>query len=295
LSLGWGWGSNDQAEDNLILNNNIHDTMGLLQDGGSIYVNGKTISGCRMAGNWLWNYPAFTTANLYLDNGSSNWNCTNNLVIYTSATCYWLYIQVYAPTATDNTVANNYFENGAKMDPGPPSNKVYNNIGVIGSNWPPACIVIMSNAGPRSPYNRNLPHNLAFRRPVFASTTWSPGYAPSMVVDGDPATSWSPSPAAVAAWLEVDLLQSFVLTEVQILARRDNPYTPAWNSEFEIWASNFADMSKGHVVLGGQGPVAYPFRGLYRLHVTDPTAYRYVAVVKTDGSHNLSFAELRVF
>jgi hypothetical protein len=92
--LGWGWGSLDKALNNTVSFNNIHDTMGLLEDGGNIYVNGYTLGNMRAEGNFLWNYPGLTTANLYLDNGSDRWVLTNNLVLYTPATAHWLYLQV---------------------------------------------------------------------------------------------------------------------------------------------------------------------------------------------------------
>lgn len=294
LSLGWGWGTQDQARNNTISFNNIHDTMGVLEDGGNIYVNGVTQGGGTIHDNWLWNYPGKSTANLYLDNGSNQWVCSNNLVLYTSSEnrAHWLYLQV---DSSYNTVYSNYFEANATQVTGPATNKVFNNIPLSDENFPPQCREIMKAAGPEAPYARHLSHNFAFRRPVTASSTWSSDFNPNSAVDGNPLTSWSPAADnKTYAWFQVDLLQPHVITQVHILMRYDTDEL-AWSTNFEIWASNHADMSQGHAVIATQQNLAIPFRGLWRADVNDATPYRFVAVVKTDGTHNLSFAELRVF
>lgn len=288
LSLGWGWGQSTQAKGNSIAFNNIHDSMGLLEDGGNIYVNGNTQGGSTIHDNWLWNYPAKTTGNLYLDNGSNQWTCTNNLVLYTSDTANWLYLQF---DSSDNSVFSNYYEPAKEVN-GPSSNKVYGNSPVSDQNFPPACKAIMQAAGPESPYKRNLSHNLSFRRPASASSTYSPPYSPQMAVDGDPLTLWSAASNSGTAWFQVDLLQPFKISQIHIQTRYDM-YDPSWSENFEIWASNNADMSKGHVILGSQGDFPTPFRGVWRLEVRDTTPYQYVAVVKSDGTSNLVIAEDR--
>jgi hypothetical protein len=188
-------------------------------------------------------------------------------------------------------VTGNYYER-AKQYNGPASNTVTNNVEVMDSKFPQACLDIMAAAGPLPPYHNRLSHNRAFRRPVAASSEYDIGHAASMAVDGNPDTSWSPRAPGSAAWIQVDLLAPYVLSEIHILSRRD-AYQRLWVADFQIWASNNADMSQGHVILGSQGPSAFPDQGVWKMMVHDTTPYRHVAVVKT--TNDLTFAELRVF
>lgn len=44
-------------------------------------------------------------------------------------------------------------------------------------------------------------------------------------------------------------------------------------------------MSQGHVVLGGVGDEAGPYKAVFNLQVLDPTPYRYIAAVKTKDEY----------
>jgi hypothetical protein len=63
---------------------------------------------------------------------------------------------------------------------------------------------------------------------------------------------------------------------------------------FEVWASNTTDMSIEHVVLGAQGFDPFGYRDTWILRITDPSPYRYVAVVKVVPEY-LFLEEVRVF
>ena len=92
ISLGWGHTtSKTNLQDNLISQNNIHDVMKLLNDGGGIY----TISyqpGTVIEKNWIHNIErsvwahVYPIAGIYLDNGSSGINVRDNVLQGSTAT-----------------------------------------------------------------------------------------------------------------------------------------------------------------------------------------------------------------
>ncbi len=142
VSLGWFQGSYDA--NNTISYNHIHDFRQTVDDQGGIYVVGGTSSSqpSHMTGNWVQGEPGDTAA-LYLDNYSSYWQVTSNVVAQV-AQC-WLYLQV-GSTSTNNTVQNNYHDTTVEQD-GDSSNTVSNNPLVSDGNWPVAAQAIMNNAG----------------------------------------------------------------------------------------------------------------------------------------------------
>jgi hypothetical protein len=91
---------------------------------------------------------------------------------------------------------------------------------------------------------------------------------------------------------QVDLGAAYPLKRIELVTRQDGDYE--WSRRnFEVWASNNADMSLGHVVLGRQGDTPLAYKATFSLNVSDPTPYRYLAVIGVNNA--LAFAEFRAF
>ncbi|MED7948779.1 right-handed parallel beta-helix repeat-containing protein [Streptomyces sp. BE20] len=180
ISLGWGWGfasdcSMQAAEANQagaspqwtastpctqgtiysgrnkILNNYVHDVMGLLVDGGPIYVLGGQGAGADsrsvMAGNVVsgYNNAIGVTANkdLYIDEGSSYWDVYENVVRYADKT---LWTRLWTPTIHDINVHDTYSSIAAYSTNGTNSTVQPATL-VSRGEWPAAALAIIAAAG----------------------------------------------------------------------------------------------------------------------------------------------------
>lgn len=86
ISMGWNWSHQKTVcESNRIEGNIIHHVMGLLTDGGGIYVLGNQPGGL-LRGNLVHDVPHFSgvadTKAFFLDNGSEGWHLTDNVSYY---------------------------------------------------------------------------------------------------------------------------------------------------------------------------------------------------------------------
>ncbi len=143
--------------------------------------------------------------------------------------------------------------------------------------------------------------DLALNKAAWASSTLATDYDASKANNGDINTGWSSAKGDTAAWWEVDLGQPYAITQIQLVTRQDQLQGDTLHN-FEIWASNTADMSQGHVVLGTQSGDSLPHRSTWTLYITNPSLpypmpytppYRYIAAVKKD-TDSFFIAELRV-
>jgi hypothetical protein len=97
---------------NQIVGNLIHDIMQLLSDGGGIYCNGVQQSGL-ISGNYIYNDGHYG-ANIYLDNGSTDWTVVSNVVQVADVSGeYWLF---YNSGGGDNNADYNYTDNGSALN-----------------------------------------------------------------------------------------------------------------------------------------------------------------------------------
>ncbi len=180
ISLGWGWAwqsdcslidkqhnvasttpcrhGSSYAGGNQILDNDVHNVMQQLHDGGPIYTNGgqggssgAAGSACSATSVLSGNVVAIgndTNNMIYHDEGSSCWNTHDNVVQY-SGSASW--VGMWTPTIHDNTIHDNYSDTSA-----------YNNNGtsitlgqatvVTGGAWPAAAQSIIAAAGPSEQY-----------------------------------------------------------------------------------------------------------------------------------------------
>jgi F5/8 type C domain/Right handed beta helix region len=114
----------------------------------------------------------------------------------------------------------------------------------------------------------------------------------SKAADGDESTFWASNPADAQPFWWVDLGRAVPIKRIEIVTRKDGDFV-ATRRNFKVQASNNGDMSLGHTVLGEQGSTALPVGGTWAKDITDTTAYRYVAIVKT-VAEAAAFAEVRV-
>jgi Right handed beta helix region len=124
ISLGWGWTTDKtNLKNNLVSQNNIHDVMKLLNDGGGIYTLSKQ-PGTVIEKNWIhgiqrskWTH-VYPMAGIYLDNGSSGITVRDNVLqgptttraqggLPSVALFTPLFQQNAGTPAQDNTVTNN--------------------------------------------------------------------------------------------------------------------------------------------------------------------------------------------
>jgi hypothetical protein len=110
ISVGWSWNQNPTtAGNNLIRNNNIHDTLQLMEDGGGIYTLGNQ-PGTVVSENYVHDEfrSTFTVYNspiagIYLDEGSTNITVSNNVVSHVPMS---LYLQNCCGDESGNTIVN---------------------------------------------------------------------------------------------------------------------------------------------------------------------------------------------
>ncbi|MFE9421939.1 hypothetical protein ACFYNO_03125 [Kitasatospora sp. NPDC006697] len=169
MSLGWGWGyaspcsmqsaqglgncahGTIYAGGNQILNNHVHDVMGVLNDGGPIYTNGGQGNGdgsttSVLAGN-LVEVGNHTNNRLYQDEGSSYWNTHDNV----TRTGGGDWIGMWTPTIHDITIHDNYSDTTSELNRG--TNITFNQATIVsGGAWPSAAQSIIAAAGPDAAY-----------------------------------------------------------------------------------------------------------------------------------------------
>lgn len=308
ISLGWGWGAATGNTNNTISYNRVSDVMGLLFDGGHIYVNGIQTD-CNMHNNWLSNGGP---PPIYVDgSGGCNasvcygqgWSIANNVV--SQAAAGWIFVQ---NDAYRNSVQFNFADTPLYRMGSNPTNIYANNTIVADGAWPQAAIDIMNNAGIEPGYRdiigpTPVPTNLAMRKPVTASsrsgtacgTPQATSYCPEKGNDGitmysTVGLSAGPGPQ----WWQVDLGGLSTITQIQVATRFNADY-PERRRNFEIWASNDETMAD-HVVLGGSGVGDLPFQTTFTLSVNKGSGpFRYLRIIKTVQNEALEFAEFRTF
>jgi hypothetical protein len=310
ISIGWGWGFPERAPalangGHVVTYNKIHDIKSHLPDGGGIYALDRQ-DGSRMDHNWVFNDP-FPYGSLYLDNGSTGWTVEQNVVSNTSTN--WLFEQDGDPKATGNVIGTNYADTArCRAAEDATCQNGVNQAQIVNGAWPTPARDIMALAGVEPAYRAitggPLPQNLAVGQPSFASSVFSEDHPVSGGNDGVtfspdfPRRGWSPASANGIHWWEVDLGRSTPIRQIQIQSRRDMDEDMLIQLDarrnFEVWASNTTDMSIEHVVLGAQGFDPFGYRDTWILRITDPSPYRYVAVVKVVPEY-LFLEEVRVF
>lgn len=110
ISLGWGWGNPTTlptiSTDNHVTANYIHDVMQVLGDGGPIYNLGPQPAGT-ISGNHLENVVNGKGAMIYLDQGSSGWGVSDNVV---QGGLFWFRNNANTYDPSTISVSHNYID-----------------------------------------------------------------------------------------------------------------------------------------------------------------------------------------
>lgn len=165
ISLGWGWGYPDDANqtvcrNNIVKGNLLYDFMKTMHDGGGIYTLGE-----QPDSQITENYIACQKGDysyIYLDNGSAGWSVTKNVITQTyneefGDCSYWVLVSQHIPEpeallAHDNVLSGNWYSYGLSIfQPGswkPECNNLKeNNTEVENQQWPDEAKSIIDKAG----------------------------------------------------------------------------------------------------------------------------------------------------
>lgn len=256
ITTGWGWTRQETAQrNNTISFNRISNVVNQLCDTAGIY-HLSNDPGTVFEGNYIHDIVRTPTAcgsavsGFYFDEGTDNTIVRDNVL-----------------ADTDGQVTFNA--------PGP--NNVVTGTVAEGKGLIQAAGL---EAGYRDLLNRV---NLAAGKPTSSSSDYNPGFASSAAVDGDPGAGWSPTSGDSSAWWQVDLEASQSLAQVSLTTRQnDNQVETRRN--FEIRASNDPEFAN-YTVLAKRDDKTIADAGTYTAAVKDRGQYRYLRVVKTDGSY----------
>jgi hypothetical protein len=142
ISLGWGWGTDSYARDNVVANNHVWDVMRILRDGGGIYTLSSQ-PGSVIEGNHITDVEGPFGA-IYLDEGTADVVVADNVI---ERAPRWLHI--WTTSITRNTVVNNISDTDDLKDGGR-LNLIANNVDDR-DRWPPEAQAIIDAAGAPRP------------------------------------------------------------------------------------------------------------------------------------------------
>lgn len=144
ISWGWGWSRDDAncSSDNRLLNNWVHGSNWLLEDGGSFYVLGP-----QPRSEMAYNYASCQVklfGSLYTDEGSAYWDLHHNVV---NNVPEWLHI--WTESIHDETVTDNWTNQPYQVNHGTNITEANNTVLASGQPWPDDAIAVMTAAGLR--------------------------------------------------------------------------------------------------------------------------------------------------
>ncbi|MDF2658652.1 MAG: hypothetical protein K0Q94_1443 [Paenibacillus sp.] len=303
ISVGWGWSTDaTTAQNNVIRYNRIHRHMNTLRDGGGIYLLGNQPNST-ISHNYI-SDQYYDLALIYLDNGTQGFDVHHN-VLENGGALYWTFVTAIAPTATLNTLRDNYTDiPQSSINAG---NTVSGNTYGSSSSWPSAAQTIIADAGIESAYidikdvveeQPVMPEpsyvNVALSRTATASSYWDASMHPSKAADGNLSTAWASKPPYTSPpWWQVDLGAAYPIAKLELVNRQDNVDHVYERRNYEVLASNDPTFST-YAVIAKQGNFSIGYKQTWSSRVDDPTPYRYVRVVKNTEIVTLVFAEFRV-
>ena len=157
VSIGWGWGAQSYATNNVVSGNFVGKIGQILQDCGSIYTLGPQ-PGSRQVRNYL---RDSCDNGFYWDEGTSYHSAVDNVVDNTAIA--WL--KIHPSGGAENNVfnfASGNYSNTAAMDIGNNSNTVVveGNVAVTRKLWPPKARRIILDAGLEERYEGIKPREI---------------------------------------------------------------------------------------------------------------------------------------
>jgi hypothetical protein len=166
ISVGWGWGwdspygssrrGTNYARDNHVIGNRVNDVMRVLNDGGFIYTLGgqgdgsvkSTIKGNAFS---IGTGGESRARGLYLDEGSSWWDASNNVIAQTAEN----WAQMWTGSIHDMTIHDNYSDVTDYLNDGT-NVSLTNTTYVTNGVWPAGAKTIVAAAGLESAYKHLL-------------------------------------------------------------------------------------------------------------------------------------------
>lgn len=256
ISTGWGWTREKTAqENNRISFNRIANVVNQLCDGAGIY-HLSNDPGTIFEGNYMHDIVRPPTAcgspvaGFYLDEGTNNTIVRNNVLADVDGQLS------FNANGPDNTIAGN---------------------AAAGKS-------VIQKAGLEPEHRHLLARiNLAAGKATSSSSEYDGRFRSAAAVDGDLGTGWSPASADSAPWWQVDLGESMPLAQVSLTMRQDTDQVET-RRNFEIRGSDDPTFAS-YTVLSKRNSSAVADAGTYTSAVRDTGTYRYLRVVKTDGSY----------
>jgi hypothetical protein len=142
ISLGWGWGIDSYASDNEIAYNDVHDCVGLLLDGASVYTLGpQGADGLRSTVHDNYLHDDSREHAIYHDEGSAYFEDWNNVIANIAG--FWL--TLWTPSIHDIDVHDN-FTDSTRVDNRATSISLSRNY-EQGPPWPATAQQIIDRAG----------------------------------------------------------------------------------------------------------------------------------------------------
>lgn len=180
LHLGWGWNSYTKTvtEDFSVKQNYIHKVMNTkIYDGGGVYFLGRTNGSAAHPNVFSENY-LYDSGNcygmIYPDNGSTNWDITNNVVDLSKNPIWYRnfdktpenavmparWLHIHMDTITDILLDNNYTTTDENLNRGIYNVRVQNLHVYSSADWPAEALDIIENAGVTPEYSDNFRYGL---------------------------------------------------------------------------------------------------------------------------------------
>ncbi len=229
ISIGWGWGVDSFAGENIIRANWIENFMHTLRDGGGVYTLGPQPAST-ISNNFLCRQPHSHGA-VYLDEGTSGYLVHDNVLTHSGDA--WLFIH----NGQGNSVRNNYTDNGYLVNQG--FNNTITSTSIIqAGNWPQTAVTIIQNAGVSTGYQGS-------GMPSFCR----PGVQLLFVDDdSDPEKSWSRN-GYDESFFTLDLPYDIWDTG----NGNDEPDLTTLNRyQKVIWSTGYADIGAAGITGGGE-------------------------------------------
>jgi hypothetical protein len=138
ISLGWGWGTDSYARNNLVYANRITDVVTTLQDGGAIYTL-SPMPGTVIERNHIIDQHNRSGA-LFLDEGTAHVTVADNVI---ERSPHWLHI--WTTSIHDNTVVDNAADTSEMANDGMRNTVARNH--TSRAEWPASAQAIIDEAG----------------------------------------------------------------------------------------------------------------------------------------------------
>jgi hypothetical protein len=142
--------------------------------------------------------------------------------------------------------------------------------------------------------NGSIENDLAFNKPVSATSSAFDAVSQKKAFDHTFQTFWASSNADQNPRIMVDLQKPCKLSEILLFARKLNPGYESSRSNFQILASNEVDFSVCDT-LASQGDTPFQVFGLFRVTPATNKKYQYLAVTRSNNPTYFEFAEILAF